>query len=503
MSSSLRQDSGRDARERRRRVELGVAVGLSLVGVAGGVELFRGRADGPRLAGTGPMGLSGARPPLVVPPPDGAGVPGEPQALSFSRLMTILGAEAGSPAIAPAARRFAADFMGKPELKKTYEEFSRRAARGENPSASSFFNAVRTQSSFQKLVGQFGYKGGGSEAILAIARQPEIGRLLSEQEKADKRAAALSANIIPLGGRRADGRRLSAFGGPAAARPGPGAAGAGAPPYRADRSGEAAASAPVAAGAVAPGGGRASVPAGAAAAPRGAEAAAAPIGKGETGPRGGGQDPSLGPIETMPEQELQKLLELYPWLERIGKDLVWRMIKERIIEDHGAWGGCFYLGIYARCAAACEEANAGKPGSCVKFDGWRACMEWRDDNDLDCVQDCKGQAGCGVPAGVWDRYCVRKFDSKGVQTNPPVPYPQCSASPRVGSVEKRCEEEGGGSPCGDATRRCWTRNMGIHACVGDAFCAQFGRLPQSLPELEQWGNGTGRRNARNKEWTCR
>jgi hypothetical protein len=49
----------------------------------------------------------------------------------------------------------------------------------------------------------------------------------------------------------------------------------------------------------------------------------------------------------------------------------------------------------------------------------------------------------------------------------------------------------------------WARGIGLATCVGVAFVNERGRLPQSIPELEQWGNATGRRNPATLEWTCR
>lgn len=46
----------------------------------------------------------------------------------------------------------------------------------------------------------------------------------------------------------------------------------------------------------------------------------------------------------------------------------------------------------------------------------------------------------------------------------------------------------------------WANGIGLARCVGEEFVQQFGRLPNSIPELEQWGDSTGRRASGN--WTC-
>lgn len=49
----------------------------------------------------------------------------------------------------------------------------------------------------------------------------------------------------------------------------------------------------------------------------------------------------------------------------------------------------------------------------------------------------------------------------------------------------------------------WARGIGLPRCVGEEFVAQYSRLPQSIPELENWGNSTGRRNPSTGVWTCK
>lgn len=46
----------------------------------------------------------------------------------------------------------------------------------------------------------------------------------------------------------------------------------------------------------------------------------------------------------------------------------------------------------------------------------------------------------------------------------------------------------------------WARAIGLPACIGYEFVAQYGRLPANIPELENWGRQTGR--ARADGWHC-
>lgn len=49
----------------------------------------------------------------------------------------------------------------------------------------------------------------------------------------------------------------------------------------------------------------------------------------------------------------------------------------------------------------------------------------------------------------------------------------------------------------------WAKGIGLSTCIGTEFNAQFGRLPNTLPELVNWGNSTGRRNQADGTWSCK
>jgi hypothetical protein len=49
----------------------------------------------------------------------------------------------------------------------------------------------------------------------------------------------------------------------------------------------------------------------------------------------------------------------------------------------------------------------------------------------------------------------------------------------------------------------WARGIVLPTCVGIGFVNTNGYLPRNIPELEGWGNATGRRNPSTGAWTCR
>lgn len=48
----------------------------------------------------------------------------------------------------------------------------------------------------------------------------------------------------------------------------------------------------------------------------------------------------------------------------------------------------------------------------------------------------------------------------------------------------------------------WSASVGVPLCIGQAYNAQYGRLPNSTDELVAWGNSTGRRNSAGT-WACK
>ena len=56
--------------------------------------------------------------------------------------------------------------------------------------------------------------------------------------------------------------------------------------------------------------------------------------------------------------------------------------------------------------------------------------------------------------------------------------------------------------CDSGSIQAWSSGIGLPTCIGQAFCAAYGRLPQSLSELVNWGNSSGYRNPSNGVWTC-
>ncbi len=49
----------------------------------------------------------------------------------------------------------------------------------------------------------------------------------------------------------------------------------------------------------------------------------------------------------------------------------------------------------------------------------------------------------------------------------------------------------------------WSKSIGLAECVGAEFAAEHnGKLPGSIGELDNWGNGTGRRHP-DGTWACK
>ena len=47
----------------------------------------------------------------------------------------------------------------------------------------------------------------------------------------------------------------------------------------------------------------------------------------------------------------------------------------------------------------------------------------------------------------------------------------------------------------------WAANLSIAECVGREFVEGYGRLPQSIPEINEWGSRTGRQQG-DGSWMC-
>lgn len=55
--------------------------------------------------------------------------------------------------------------------------------------------------------------------------------------------------------------------------------------------------------------------------------------------------------------------------------------------------------------------------------------------------------------------------------------------------------------CSAAGVQVWANGIQLPTCVGTSFCGAYGRLPQSIPELTDWGTKAGYRNA-SGAWSC-
>ena len=101
---------------------------------------------------------------------------------------------------------------------------------------------------------------------------------------------------------------------------------------------------------------------------------------------------ALGAIAPPSSELMRKLLEMYPWLGALSASQ--RADVAQATSADGLWGACFHLGVYKPCADACLAAG----GSCVLVDGWRACLEYKDQDAAACRTLCPRQPGCMPPA---------------------------------------------------------------------------------------------------------
>lgn len=75
---------------------------------------------------------------------------------------------------------------------------------------------------------------------------------------------------------------------------------------------------------------------------------------------------------------------------------------DALIGQYGLWGACFRLRIYAACRAACV-------GDCVAMEGWGACLDAYDQDELACIAECTElpyNQPCTIAADVFERRCV-------------------------------------------------------------------------------------------------
>ncbi|MBI4423486.1 MAG: hypothetical protein HY554_07160 [Elusimicrobia bacterium] len=403
-------------RDRQRRIELAVVVAISLIGVAVGLELVRRHPADGTLAGVGPMSWTSRpqAPGLDRPIGESHLAPEDDKELSFNRLMDILGAEAEKPAIAPLAKAFARDFMSKPPLKKTYEDFKRRADNGERPKAKDFLGSLRAAPAFQKLASDILRGGGGSGsggAMMALVQHPELKRFLNQQDRALGPSGASSAMASKDRDRRAamlQGGTQSSQGpdylakvaGIGASPNAPGATDLGGGPlgYHAD------------------GGQTLSSQGAAAGAP---DAAQAPKDSKSVSVKDKEKDPAHnvpgfgggGGLKTPATEDMDKAIST--WLNTYLKD------KRKAVEDGiqaglTPWGACFKAGALQDCITACENppdrvstnrllfCNPPKPGYLPYF---RACMDANNDSETACLLKCRQQAPCTTDPGAWKTHC--------------------------------------------------------------------------------------------------
>ncbi|MBI4346212.1 MAG: hypothetical protein HY553_05115 [Elusimicrobia bacterium] len=394
-----------EARQRRKLAWLGVGA-LALIGAGAGVALWMRAPD----AASGSVPFPTAK--LVMPQTEDS--PSElEKELGFTRLMEILGMESQRPAVAAVARPFVRAFNERPELKRTYEDFKKRAKLGQKPTAKEFMASLRSQPAFGRLTGEFGRGGGGgggSSAMLALAQHPELKRFLGEQ-----------ARVVGAegGGAARDKKGVLAKS--------PASAGQGAASGSGSGSG---------AGSAAKGPGGFSAAELAQLASVGPSVAAG----GETGtqsspgnaPSGSGSDAhDATKLDkewkdekniTLSEdvKKLNKVLKQYPCLAPLGEAKLLRFINGADIDRVGVWGACFQLKWYQECHATNCTPPLGE------FPCWQACLDANQDNERACIQKVRSQPGCSqtdIPPQIWEANCVPRRNpqtGKCLARTPPI-----------------------------------------------------------------------------------
>ena len=55
--------------------------------------------------------------------------------------------------------------------------------------------------------------------------------------------------------------------------------------------------------------------------------------------------------------------------------------------------------------------------------------------------------------------------------------------------------------CSAGAIQAWAAGISLPVCVGQAFCTDHGRLPQSIQELNSWGDANGMHKS-DGSWVC-
>lgn len=356
----------------RRMLALG-AFALLALGLYLGLELLRSPAKAPALA-------------VGVP------LPAQPEAMSFEQFMGAFGALEKEPG----AVAFAQSFLREPELAEEWKEFQKdkdvvsfvenlkespafeRVTR-KNAASPAFKAAV--ERALKLLPGLSGLlQGGGSLSLV-------MGRLPGAEPEAGGSAAVREPQARARPGRAATGRT----GRTPPRRPGP-AIGQGFG-RRATMSGTvsgypgAQTASFAGAGDERTGGFAASVDA-----RTGKAASSAGPAAGEAG-RDAHSTIPLPKVGNAESELMQRLLQLYPWLASLSAEEREALLP--LIDQHGLWGACFALKMYARCRDACAASG----GMCEVVDGWKSCLEFKDDDVAACRVLCPQQPGCSAPGG--------------------------------------------------------------------------------------------------------
>lgn len=407
--------------------------------------------------------------------------------LEFTELLDYLSDGAKQPAVAPVAKKFMEAFSAHPELSRTVSRYKQQADYGDvPPKAKAFMNEIRRIPAFQKLVTRLASHPDTKNALALLARNPALKEFLRHEVgayTASSKAGSISGErrdpvLATLHGPPFDGSgapatgdlsgRSDSFASPGGlsglgSPNGKAGGGAGGSPGSADV-GAAGGPAKVSLGGNAGGGGGSQ---------KGTSLGNAPgagrdredqklvtahnvdvelkdrLAKAEAQLAGGLSAAGSGTVDDqILDGRIKTLLQVYPWLENMGRDQVIRALKSAsdgdLVHDYGAWGACFSImdpgdpsrSLYDKCFKACSVgkgslARGAKPcGTTLpsESEAWKYCLDYARNDDLKCLKLCNSvtEATCApgnnlAGANVLTKYCHPQW--KWVDPVPPSPGP--------------------------------------------------------------------------------
>ncbi|MBI4347357.1 MAG: hypothetical protein HY553_10910 [Elusimicrobia bacterium] len=454
-----------------------LTVAAFVVALAGGVLFVaaRRRAAVPELARAGtPAAALPARPSPPLPEPDDddpeqdrlmvkGRLPGGD--MEYGEFLTLL--ELAAKEDNEAAKKLRDEIQRNPEAARIDEEARRRAAAGEKLGATGVLRAFRQSADFRTMVSRLAKDSAASSALWSLYERPQLAAAKDEHLK-----ALLRSPGAPLPAPARPGAALLFTARPGGGRPGTAASPAG-------------------------GGTHAAHAAGAAAGPGGA-GAAGPAGTSNAWTSGPAAH-DVGKLQSIGaagpgDKKIEAFCRLYPQFcegdpPRVRDEFRPLVENDGLIAQHGLWGACFRLGIYAACKDACV-------GACLPIEAWKACLDGFGQDEPACIAKCLAMP-CTIPSDAWTRNCA--------PAAPATPPAFCAAgcpAERRESETHTCTARVGDLP-GAQERRTWTFHKSCdiseaeYAALGvNAPTLQGGHVyddascPQCWLDRPRWGSAT-------------